>query len=103
LFRFSSIKNILKFFRKNIASVWLWFIILKSHYKKTKITTEIILNIIPKEYASRVTIFKLINYAYKKKFLFKEKDKIDTRKIIISPTKKTIEEFKKWSLVFKVF
>jgi hypothetical protein len=89
-----------KFFRKNIASVWLWYIVLISHYKKTKITTEIILSKIQKEHASRVTIFKIINYACKKKFFFKEKDKNDKRKIIISPTKKTIEEFEKWSLFF---
>ena len=37
-----------KFFRKDIASVWVWFIVLISYYKKTNVTAEIILNTIPK-------------------------------------------------------
>ena len=92
-----------KFFRKDISSVWVWFIILKSYYKNTKVTPEIVLNIIPKEYASRVTIFKILDDADKKKYFTKETDINDKRKFIISPTKKTLEEFEKWSLIFKGF
>ena len=47
-----------KFFRKDITNVWVWFIILISYYKKTKVSPEIVLNTIPKEYSSRVTILK---------------------------------------------
>jgi hypothetical protein len=92
-----------KFFRKDITSVWIWFIILMSYYKKTKVTSEIILNTIPKEYASRVTIFKILDDAVKKKYFTKEIDINDKRKFIISPTNITIEEFEKWSLIFKGF
>ena len=92
-----------KFFRKDITSVWVWFIVIISYYKKTKITTEIILSKIPKEYASRVTIFKILDDAVKKKYFSKEIDINDKRKFIISPTNITIEEFEKWSLIFKGF
>src|SRR6056300_748561 len=86
-----------KFFRKDITSVWVWFIVLISYYKKTKVTSEMILNTIPKEYASRVTIFKILDDSVKKKYFNKEVDINDKRKFIISPTKKTLEEFEKWS------
>ena len=92
-----------KFFRKDITSVWVWFIILISYYKKTKVSPETILNTIPKEYASRVTIFKILDDAVKKKYFTKETDINDKRKFIISPTNITIEEFEKWSLIFKGF
>ena len=92
-----------KFFRKDIKNVWVWFIILISYYKKTKVTSDIILNTIPKEYASRVSIFKILNDAVKKKYFTKEIDINDKRKFIISPTNITIEEFEKWSLIFRGF
>jgi hypothetical protein len=92
-----------KFFRKDISSVWVWFIVLISYYKNTNVTVEIILGIVPKEYASRVTIFKIIDDAVKKKYFSKEKDVNDKRKLIIYPTKITIEEFEKWCLIFKGF
>ena len=92
-----------KFFRKDIVSVWVWFVILISYYKKTKVTSEIVLNTIPKEYASRVTIFRLLDDAVKKKYFTKEIDINDKRKFIISPTNITIEEFEKWSLIFRGF
>ena len=92
-----------KFFRKDITSVWVWFIVLISYYKKTKVTSETILNTIPKEYASRVTIFKILDDTVKKKYFTKEIDVNDKRKFIISPTKITLEEFEKWSLIFKGF
>ena len=95
--------NTVKFFRKDITSVWVWFIVLISYYKETKVTSEIILNTIPKEYASRVTIFKILDDSVKKKYFNKEVDINDKRKFIISPTNITIEEFEKWSLIFKGF
>ena len=39
----------------------------------------------------------------KKKYFTKEIDINDKRKFIISPTNITIEEFEKWSLIFKGF
>jgi len=92
-----------KFFRKDITSVWVWFIVLKSFYKKTKVTPDLVLSSIPKEYTSRVTIFKILDDAVKKKYFNKEVDINDKRKFIISPTNITIEEFEKWSLIFKGF
>ena len=92
-----------KFFRKDIASLWVWFIVLKSFYKKTKVTPDLVLSSIPKEYTSRVTIFKILDNAVKKKYFSKEIDINDKRKFIISPTNITIEEFEKWSLIFRGF
>jgi len=92
-----------KFFRKDITSVWVWFIVLKSFYKKTKVSPDLVLSTIPKEYASRVTIFKILDDTVKKKYFSKEIDINDKRKFIISPTNITIEEFEKWSLIFRGF
>ena len=86
-----------KFFRSDKVSVWIWVTILKNHYSKKNQNIEDIFREIPVEYASRPTMFKIMNTALKKKYFFKEQDKIDKRKYNIYPTNLTIREFEIWS------
>ena len=58
---------------------------------------------IPKEYASRPTIFKVIEDAVAKNFFEKTVDENDKRKYNLFPTSVTIKEFEEWSKVFKGF
>ena len=64
---------------------------------------ENIIKEIPSEYASRPTLFKIIDDAVKKKYLVKEVDKNDKRKFNIIPSQQTIDEFEEWTKVFKGF
>ena len=92
-----------KFFRKDIVSVWLWFSVLEQYYNNNNINIENIISEIPKEYASRPTIFKIIDDAVSKKYFEKILDKNDRRKYNLFPTSQTIKEFEEWSKVFKGF
>ncbi len=58
---------------------------------------------IPKEYASRPTIFKIIDDAVAKDYFIKEIDKNDKRKYNLFSSSKTIAEFEEWAKVFKGF
>ena len=50
-----------KFFRKDIVSVWIWFSVLEQYYNKNnKNNIENIMKEIANEYASRPKIFKII-------------------------------------------
>ena len=93
-----------KFFRKNIISVWVWFSVLEQYYDNNKNNNiENIISEIPKEYASRPTIFKIIDDAVSKKYFEKKVDKNDKRKNNLLPTLQTIKEFEEWAKVFKSF
>jgi len=93
-----------KFFRKDIVSVWIWFCVLEQYYNNNNNNnTENIMSEIPKEYASRPTIFKIIDDAVSKKYFEKILDKNDKRKYNLFPTSQTIKEFEEWSKVFKGF
>ena len=87
----------IKFFRSDKVSVWIWIEILENHYSGTNCNIESLLRNIPTEYASRPTMFKIISIAFKKKYFYKERDKIDKRKFNIYPTNITIKEFENWS------
>lgn len=92
------------FFRKNILSIWLWFTVLKFYYdKSTDTNIERIIKEIPMNYASRPTIFKLIDFAVDKNHLKKITNADDKRKINIVPTNITIKEFEEWSQMFRGF
>ena len=91
-----------KFFRKDIVSVWIWFVVLEQYYNNNN-NIENIISEIPKEYASRPTIFKIIDDAVSKKYFEKIVDKNDRRKNNLLPTSQTINEFEKWAKVFKGF
>jgi hypothetical protein len=94
-----------KFFRKDIVSFWIWFSVIEQYYNNNNnnINIENIISEIPKEYASRPTIFKIIDDAVSKKYFEKILDKNDKRKYNLLPTSQTIKEFEEWSKVFKGF
>jgi len=92
-----------KFFRKDIVSVLIWFCVLEQYYNNNNNYIENIISEIPKEYASRPTIFKIIDDAVSKKYFEKIVDKDDRRKYNLFPTSITIKEFEEWAKVFKGF
>jgi hypothetical protein len=92
-----------KFFRKDIVSVWIWFCVLEQYYNNNNNNIENIISEIPKEYASRPTIFKIIDDAVSKKYFEKIADKNDKRKYNLFPSSQTIKEFEEWAKVFKGF
>ena len=93
----------IKFFRRNLPSYWIWISILERYYNNNNNNNNIekIIREIPSEYASRPTLFKIIDDAVKKKYLVKELDKDDKRKINLFPASQTIKEFEEWAKVFK--
>ena len=93
-----------KFFRKDIVSVWIWFCVLEQYYNNNNNNNiENIISEIPKEYASRPTIFKIIDDAVSKNYFKKIVDNNDRRKYNLYPTSQTIKEFEEWAKVFKGF
>ena len=92
-----------KFFRKDIVSVWIWFCVLEQYYNNNNNNIENIISEIPREYASRPTIFKIIDDAVSKKYFEKKLDDNDKRKYNLSPTSQTIKEFEEWAKVFEGF
>ena len=93
-----------KFFRKDIVSVWIWFCVLERYYNNNKNNNiENVISEIPKEYASRPTIFKIIDDAVSKKYFEKMVDENDKRKYNLFPSSQTIKEFEEWAKVFKGF
>ena len=93
-----------KFFRKDIVSVWIWFCVLEQYYNNNNNNNiENIMIEIPNEYASRPTIFKIIDDATSKKYFEKIVDNDDKRKYNLFPTSQTIKEFEEWAKVFKGF
>ena len=92
-----------KFFRKDIVSVSVWLCVLEQYYINNINNIENIIREIPREYASRPTIFKIIDDAVAKNYFEKIADKNDKRKYNLIPTSQTIKEFEEWSKVFKGF
>ena len=94
-----------KFFRKDIVSLWVWFCVLEQYYNNdnNKNYIENIISEIPKEYASRPTIFKIIDAAVSKKYFEKIVNDKDKRKYNLTPTSQTKKEFEDWAQVFKGF
>ena len=93
----------IKFFRRNLPYDWIWISILERYYNNNNDNIENTIREIPSEHASRPTLFKIIDDAVKKKYLVKELDKDDKRKINLFPTSQTIKEFEEWAKVFKDF
>jgi len=93
-----------KFFRKDFVSVWIWFWVLEQYYNNNNNNnTENIMSEIPNEYASRPTIFKIIDDAVAKNYFKKILNENDKRKYNLLPTSQSIKEFEEWSKVFKGF
>ena len=53
-----------KFFRRDIVSFWVWFCVLEQYYINNYNNIETIISEIPKEYASRPTIFIYAHIKY---------------------------------------
>ena len=94
-----------KFFRSEIVSVWIWFIIMKNYYTKSNnnLNIEKILEKIPSQYASRPKLLKIMTTAVEKKFLIKRINSNDKRKNFLEPSELTIKEFEEWAQVFRGF
>ena len=90
-----------KFFRKDIASYWIWFEVLEQFYYNNINNIESIIQHIPSELGSRPTLFKIIDTAVAKKYFIKELDKNDKRKFNLFPSQQTIKEFEEWAKIFK--
>ena len=99
--KFSSVK----FFRKDIASYWIWFSVLEKYYNNNNnynnYSIESIIQDIPSELGSRPTLFKIIDTAVHKKYFIKELNKEDKRKFNLIPSQQTIEEFEEWAKIFE--
>ena len=93
-----------KHFRRNLLSVWIWVHILENYFNNKKnVNIQNILQEIPYEYASRPTIYKIIDAAVTKKYFIKIKDEKDKRKYNLFPSIQVINEFKEWAKLFKGF
>ena len=93
-----------KFFRKDIVSYWIWFLVLEQYYNNNNNNNiESIIQNIPSELGSRPTLFKVIDTAVAKKYFIKELDKKDKRKFNLIPSQLTIKEFEEWAIIFKGF
>ena len=90
-----------KFFRKDIVSYWMWFLVLEEYYNNNNNNIESIIQNIPGELGSRPTLFKVIDTAVAKKYFIKGLDKEDKRKFNLIPSQQTIEEFEEWAKIFK--
>lgn len=93
----------IKFFRSQLILILIWFWVLEKFYKKKPYGVEELIQDIPKEHASRPTIYKFIDLAIKKNFLKKKSFLNDKRKWNLEPTKQTIDEFESWAKGFSNF
>ena len=91
------------FFRRDIVHIMVWINLLKFYYESKDCNAEQIVSDIPKSYASRPTIFKIIENAVSKKYVMKSVNVHDKRKYNLLPSSKTIKEFEAWANVFKGF
>jgi hypothetical protein len=64
---------------------------------------EDLMNYVPRNIASRPTVYKFINHSVSKKFIIKKQDDKDKRKFDIQPSQNTIKEFESWSSGFRCF
>jgi hypothetical protein len=70
---------------------------MESHYEGVDdLNIEKLIDVIPRYLTSRVSLFNLINEAEDAGILIKTKSRTDTRKKIILPSGKFIEEYEKW-------
>ena len=88
-----------KFFRKDIVSYWIWFLVLEKHFDNNNNNNNIesIIQNIPGELGSRPTLFKVIDIAVAKKYFIKVLDKKDKRKFNLIPSQQTVKEFEEWA------
>ena len=73
--------DIISFITKTPASYILYLSLFKQHYSEIWLSQELILNLIPKRYASRSTILNLITDGINRKFIKKRISLIDKRSV----------------------
>ena len=61
-----------------------------------ELNIEKLIDYLPRHLGSRVSLFNIINEAESAGILTKKQSNIDTRKKIIAPSDKFIEEYEKW-------
>lgn len=68
------------------------------HYenKSEELNIEKLIDYVPRHLASRISLFNIINGAESNGTLIKKPSNIDTRKKIIAPSDKLIEQYEKW-------
>ena len=94
----------IQYFRKDFISVWVWIYVLENHFNNKKtINIQNIIQEIPNEFASRPTVYKVIDIAVAKKFFIKIIDEKDKRKYNLFPSTQVVDEFKEWAKIFKGF
>ena len=84
-------------FKRNLGSWILMLKMMESYYGgKGELNIEKLIDIIPRNLTSRVSLFNLINEAEEAGILIKTQSKIDTRKKTILPSEKFIDQYEKW-------
>ena len=84
-------------FKRNLGSWILMLKMMESHYEGVDdLNIEKLIDVIPRYLTSRVSLFNLINEAEDAGILIKTKSRIDSRKKIILPSDKFVEEYEKW-------
>ena len=95
-----SSKKSIKFFRSYGAHGYIiWLTIISHFFDKKKLSIENIIEI-ASVYASRRTIIDFINKGNKEGFLKKEVSEDDKRKVLITPTYITLDEYNDWAEYF---
>mgnify|MGYP001229198383 CR=1 FL=1 len=90
-------KPSIKFFRSSGAYGYvIWLTIMNKYYEKKNITIEEIVSDV-EVYASRRTVLEFINKGVAANFIKKINSYDDKRKILITPTKITIQQYSEWS------
>jgi DNA-binding MarR family transcriptional regulator len=86
----------LAYFRRSPEAWLIMLKIMENYYADADIHVEELINKIPNNIASRVSIFSLIDDADKKGFIIKLESSGDKRKKTIKPSEKFIKEYNEW-------
>jgi hypothetical protein len=93
-------KPSIKFFRSNGAYGYIiWLTLINCYFEKKDISIEKLVTDV-QTYASRRTVLDFINRGVEGKFINKKNSTEDKRKILIEPSKTTIQEYVGWSSEF---
>ena len=93
-------KPSIKFFRSNGAYGYIiWLTLINCYFEKKDISIEKLVTDV-QTYASRRTVFDFINRGVEGKFINKRNSTEDKRKILVEPSKTTIQEYVGWSSEF---
>ena len=88
--------DIISFITKTPASYILYLSLFKQHYSEIWLSQELILNLIPKRYASRSTILNLITDGINRKFIKKRISLIDKRSVQYELDSNIIFDIEAW-------